>query len=364
LAALEQAFREQQQAIQYQLGTEAEISALWQIAVQQNIWAWFQRCQRAAADELQQLQDQCAALSVQLNEAQDNLQQCAARQIEREQHDQERQHLVEEQSIAREQEQLELHRALAVEQALQAELASAHEHIDRVEQEKAELEQVVRRAQEEQRALEVAAQQQSADKAAEAQYQAALDQLLRDNALALDEIRAAHAQESQAQQRRLHDLQLAEEQTQRALNKAGKAQSKAESELERQLAALAQLKEHTQAELKEQREQQRADAQKSTEERVKLLQQVRELSSASAVKDLRIDTLTQQLAQSNRRADTLHAAELKRCETQAAELRTTLAEAQSRVAHLEKQLRDQEREFAIAKMRLQMDYELQKSKGF
>ena len=302
-------------------------------------------------------------------------------------------------------EQLEVHRLTGLYAAVQAQLADARRELEHQEEASTVHEQeLLARAQrieslERDLAATTAAlgqhrEQSSAD---EAEFRTALDQLLRESNASLAEIKQAHSAEQLALHKRIKELEAAqshsEEQHQvelrdarRLAEKATKALQRAEREAgelraeleqrallaERQLAAQAELKERFASELKELLDKQRADAQKSLDERTKLLHQMRELSTNAAVQELKVETLTQQLSVAQRRSETsqssvqsaLQSAELKRSENQVFELRQSLADAQGRVGSLEKQLRDQEREFAVAKMKLQMEYEVQKSKAF
>jgi len=280
----------------------------------------------------------------------------------------------------------------ALAQELEAARAAARDQ-QLLEQRCAQLAVELRRAE-----AELLGLRQGADAAA-GDAQRALDRLLTENAAALSEIRRAHEQEHVALQRRLREAEAATHQqrdadaaalaeSQRLTDKASGALEAAERELaaarqdkdERAAAAqradamLAAARDRAAADLRETHDKYRGDAQRALDERTKLLRELRELSTAAAVKEVRLETLGSRLAlaqeqlEQERRRHTaqqtslqgaLQSAELKRAETAAFELKQALADAQARNLALEKQLKDQEREFAIAKMKLQLDYEKQ-----
>lgn len=273
-----------------------------------------------------------------------------------------------------------------------------------VEQERETLEQRLSQAQTLYRQLEYelsTLKQNSAEQ--ESQFQSALDKLFKENSATLSEIRRQSEQEKSQLQRRVKEAEsqiqkLSQEHSttvqdsQKLVQKLSKTLEQSESkasglrkelderfiQVQRGEAALVAARERFAAELKETHEKYRQDGQRALDERTKLMQQLRELSTASAVKDVRIETLSARLAQLQESAEqerkrfesaqtNLHGAwqtaELKRAETLNFELKQSLVESQSRISGLEKQLKDQEREFAVYRVQRQMEYEVQKSKS-
>jgi hypothetical protein len=140
---------------------------------------------------------------------------------------------------------------------------------------------------------------------------------------------------------------------------------------------LSAVRDKAAEELRGVNEQHRKEAQRILAERTDLLKEIKGAETRAAVAELKLETLQgrvkdmesavqehRQKAHSDRTALDLARAEgeLKHLESSRFELKQALDASKAAQSQLERKLREQEREFEMSKLKLQMDYELRSSK--